>query len=143
MIIVDPAQCTDHFDTVAEHVQGILRKNGADIKRFSKWDDRRLAYPIKKQTRGVYLLIYFQAPPESIVQINRDYELSETVLRSLITLPEKEAAEVILSGGTPPVPGEAPAVEASSPRPEPKPRTDDDSDGEDERRERRSRSDDN
>jgi len=96
MVVVDDARCSDDYGSVAEHVRGILRKSGAEIKHFSKWDERRLAYRINRHTRGVYLLVYFTAPPESIAQINRDCTLSDIVVRILITVPASADVAAIL-----------------------------------------------
>ena len=51
---------------------------------MKKWDDRRLAYEIKGQKRGVYILAYFKAPGVDISHVERDCNLSEKVLRALI-----------------------------------------------------------
>ena len=106
MVVVDDARCSDDYSSVAEHVKGILRKSGAEIKQFSKWDERRLAYPINRHGRGVYLLVYFMAPLDSIAQINRDCTLSDIVLRILITVPTSADVAGILS-----LPEEKPAAE--------------------------------
>jgi small subunit ribosomal protein S6 len=61
-----------------------------------KWDERRLAYEIDKQKRGVFILTYFKAPTSSISGLERDCNLSETILRLLVTradhLTEEEIA---------------------------------------------------
>ena len=98
MVIVDDARCSDDYDAVAEHVRGILQKNGAEIQRLDKWDDRKMAYAINHHARGVYLLIYFNAPPENMPSVNRDCQLSDVVLRALFTVPTREAIELLEAG---------------------------------------------
>lgn len=98
MVIVDDAKCSENYSEVAEHVQGLLKKNGGEVKYFARWDDRKLAYTIKKQSRGVYLLVYFDAPPENVVQINRDFELSDVVLRALFTVPMSSTKALVEAG---------------------------------------------
>lgn len=73
----DLLQCLDH-------VRQVLQNRGAKVVALRKWDDRKLAYPIKGQRRGVYLLGHFEAPAESLTQIDRDLNLSEIVLRNMI-----------------------------------------------------------
>src|SRR5205823_5441403 len=64
-----------------------------------KWDERRLAYEIKKQKRGLYILAYFKAPGGSLSHIERDCNLSEKILRVLLlradhlTVEEMQAAD--------------------------------------------------
>lgn len=121
MIIVDDGRCAEDYDAVTEHIQGILRKSNADVKKFSKWDSRRLAYPIGRHNRGVYLLVYFMAEPDAMTQINRDLTLSETVVRSLITVPLRDTERRILhpeefiEEEAPAEEGDAPAAEGDAP----------------------------
>ncbi|MCH2149363.1 MAG: 30S ribosomal protein S6, partial [Phycisphaerales bacterium] len=44
----------------AELVKSLLQKVGAEIISFKKWDERRLAYEIKGNKRGLYFLCYFR-----------------------------------------------------------------------------------
>jgi small subunit ribosomal protein S6 len=67
-----------------DHIKEILSRGHAEIIAMKKWDDRRLAYEIQGQKRGVYILIYFKAPGVSIAHVERDCNLSEKVLRALI-----------------------------------------------------------
>jgi small subunit ribosomal protein S6 len=71
-------------DTV-EFIRETLTKNGATVISLKKWGDRLLAYPIKKQKRGVYILCYFTAPTNKISDIDRTFNLSENLLRHMIT----------------------------------------------------------
>ncbi len=67
-----------------DHIKEILAKAGATIIAMKKWDERRFAFEIKKQKRGVYLLVYFSSPAPNIAQIERSCNLSEKILRTLL-----------------------------------------------------------
>jgi len=71
-----------------QHIRDILTKSGAEVVAMSKWDDRRFAFEIKRQKRGVYILVYFACATDRLVAIERDCNLSETILRSMITSAE-------------------------------------------------------
>jgi small subunit ribosomal protein S6 len=66
-------------------VRGIIEKHGGQIIVLKKWDERKLAYEIKKNKRGVYIIAYFRAPGGAIAGIDRDVRLSEEVLRAMVT----------------------------------------------------------
>ena len=68
-----------------EHVKEILGRNNAEIVALKKWGDRPLAYPIRKQKRGIYVLAYFIVPTDKLATIERSCNLSEQILRTLIT----------------------------------------------------------
>jgi small subunit ribosomal protein S6 len=98
MFLLSQAVAADLGGAVA-HIRESLERHGAQIIAMKKWDERRLAYEIDKQKRGVYILAYFSAPARSMGQIERAFNLSEKVLRHLIiradhlTLEEMKASD--------------------------------------------------
>jgi len=83
MFLIGQAAAAD-LTGVIEHIKEILSRGHAEIIAMRKWDERRLAYEIKKQKRGLYILCYFKAPNDQLGHIERDCNLSEKVLRALI-----------------------------------------------------------
>lgn len=67
-----------------EHLREIFSRAKADVLVMKKWGERRLAYEVKGQKRGVYILVYFNAQHDQLAHIERDCNLSETVLRQLV-----------------------------------------------------------
>jgi small subunit ribosomal protein S6 len=89
MFILDDARCAEDYNGTVATVHDILTQQGAEIVDSRKWEERKLAYPIRRRQRGVYALIHFNAPPEAIVQIERQLRLAtDVVLRSLIVVDE-------------------------------------------------------
>ena len=84
MFLLSQAVAADLGGAV-DHVKEIMARGHAEIIAMKKWDDRRLAYEIKGQKRGVYILAYFTAPNDKLGHIERDCNLSEKILRTLIT----------------------------------------------------------
>ena len=84
MILLSQAQAADFAGAIA-HIRQLIERYGGQIIAMRKWDERRLAYEIKKQKRGVYILCYFACPSDQMAQIERGFNLSENVLRVLIT----------------------------------------------------------
>jgi small subunit ribosomal protein S6 len=98
MFLLSTAQAADFAGAIA-HLNEILARGHAELIAMKKWDERRLAYEIDGNKRGVYILAYFKAPNESLGHIERDLRLSEKILRSLIlradhlTLEEMQASD--------------------------------------------------
>lgn len=84
MFLISQAEAAD-FGGVIEHINHLLQRAGAEIIAMQKWDERRLAYEIDKQKRGVYILTYFKAPAENIQAFERDCNISERVMRIMLT----------------------------------------------------------
>jgi ribosomal protein S6 len=79
------AAATAELEKSTALVRGIIERHGGTILVLKKWDERKLAYEIKGQKRGLYIIAYFTAPGAAIGSIERDVNLSEDVLRVLIT----------------------------------------------------------
>lgn len=62
----------------------VLDRAEAEVVSMYKWDERKLAYPIKGQKRGLYMLAYFKARGTQIPNIERDVNLSDEILRCMI-----------------------------------------------------------
>jgi small subunit ribosomal protein S6 len=67
-----------------ELVRKTLAKADAEIVSIRKWDERALAYTIRRCDRGTYILTYFRADGQKIRDIERDVQLSDRIMRALI-----------------------------------------------------------
>ena len=83
MFLFDPSFAAD-MSKVEQEVDRLMKRAGAEIIMSNKWDERKLAYEIEGRKRGCYVLTFFRAEPEKIPSIERDVQLSESVLRVLI-----------------------------------------------------------
>ncbi len=83
MFIIGQSQAADLAAVIA-HLNEILARGHAEVVAMRKWDERRLAYEIRGQKRGLYILVYFKAPGVDVAHIERDCNLSEKILRTLI-----------------------------------------------------------
>ena len=88
MFVVEPQAASTRWNETAQEIETVLVRHGGSIVRLDKWDERKLAYPIKKRARAGYALCYFEAPPEAITKIRAEYGISETLLRHLILICE-------------------------------------------------------
>jgi ribosomal protein S6 len=89
MFIISDTVAGSDWEAAVKHVEDLLKNRGAEILKSEKWEDRKFAYKLKGHKRGAYLLIYFNAPTDSISLIKRDFELSDNVLRTLIVKVDK------------------------------------------------------
>ena len=97
LFLLDSGYASSNWDAVVKEIVGILERRGCKIIRLVKWDDRRLAYEIQHRRRGTYVLSYFRAPNDAPVQIERDVQLSETILRVIIIRRERMTEQQMLS----------------------------------------------
>lgn len=98
MFLLSQAVAADLASAI-DHIKEIIARGQGEIISMRKWDERRLAYEIRGQKRGYYVLVYFKAPGPQISHIERDCNLSEKVLRAMIlradhlTMEDMQAAD--------------------------------------------------
>jgi small subunit ribosomal protein S6 len=66
---------------VVQKVRGILEAGRAEIKKVDEWGMRELAYPIRKQRRGIYALVEYESEPQAVAELERQLKLNDQVLR--------------------------------------------------------------
>jgi len=84
MFLVDSADAGSDWDGVIAAITKTLERAEVDIVSITKWDDRRLAYEIKRKARGTYILCYFRSDGQNNDQIETAVQLSEKIIRVLI-----------------------------------------------------------
>jgi small subunit ribosomal protein S6 len=84
MFLLDSARAAKDWEGTEALVTSVLTRYGAKLLIKDRWDERKLAFPVKKQRRGTYYLAYFEAPAAAMAEIRRDLLLTEGVLRFLM-----------------------------------------------------------
>ena len=85
MCLLDNAEVRKGWEPLKEAVAGLFTKHEAKVLSNRRWDERRLAYPIKGQQRATYLLLFFAADTQTLPAIRRELEFSESMIRYMIT----------------------------------------------------------
>jgi small subunit ribosomal protein S6 len=75
---------------IVKRVGTLVEKSGGTLERTHLWGKRKLAYEVKHQKEGSYVLQDFQIGPERIPELESALKITEEVLRHLIVRkPEK------------------------------------------------------
>jgi small subunit ribosomal protein S6 len=85
-----------------KRVNTIIERSGGRPDHTNLWGKRKLAYEVKHQKEGSYVLQDFQIGPDRVPELESALKISEDVLRHLIVRkPEKAPAATV-----PPPPAE-------------------------------------
>ncbi len=74
---------SQQVEGLTENFGKIIADNGGEIAKSEYWGLRNLAYRIKKNRKGHYVLFNIDAPPAAIQEFERNMRISEDVLRYL------------------------------------------------------------
>ncbi len=94
--IVDPDLPDETNSAVDTKVQSIVTANGGEVLTYSPWGKRKLAYPIRKRTRGLYVLMEYSGEADMVAELERNLRIDERVLKFITVKledrfdPEKE-----------------------------------------------------
>lgn len=69
---------------VTESLSAIIKENEGKVLKNEYWGLRNLAYPIKKNKKGHYIMLVLDAPHRAILELQRKVKLSEGIIRNLI-----------------------------------------------------------
>ena len=86
--IIDPAQGEEAIAATVAKFQTLAEQNGSNVV-VDEWGKRRLAYPIEDFTDGIYYVVTFTAPAELPAELDRVFNITDGILRSIIVKLDK------------------------------------------------------
>lgn len=100
LYIVRPDLEEEKVQDAVKRVNTLIQRSGGTAERTSLWGKRRLAYEVKHQKEGFYVLQDFQLEPERIGELESGLKITEQVLRHLVVRKPEKATTTASS--TPP-----------------------------------------
>ena len=83
IFIVNATLADDQIAAIVEKFRALVEAN-ATIEKVEEWGKRKLAYPIDDMPEGYYTLISFTAEREFPTELDRIYNITDGVIRSMI-----------------------------------------------------------
>lgn len=81
LVIIKPTFTAEEIQNSIKVIEEIITSNGGDIATTDAMGMRKLAYPINKNERGYYHVIYYSVAPAAISEIERRFRINEDLLR--------------------------------------------------------------
>jgi small subunit ribosomal protein S6 len=108
---IPEAQVRETIDRVRRLIEGMEGQVG----EVQDWGMRDLAYQIRKQSRGIYVLAQYTARPEVVKELERTMKIADEVLRFIsVRMPEAKKAAPRAPRRARAAAGAAPAAPATS-----------------------------
>ena len=70
----------DNIKATVDKFADLIAANGT-VTEKDEWGKKRLAYPIDFKEEGYYVLINFRSNPEFPLELERVYNITDTILR--------------------------------------------------------------
>nr|WP_321266375.1 30S ribosomal protein S6 [uncultured Sulfurimonas sp.] len=94
LVIVKPTFTAEEIQASIKAIEETITSNGGEIATTDSMGMRKLAYPINKNERGYYHVIYYSIAPSAISEIERRFRINEDLLR-FVTIKYDTNREVI------------------------------------------------
>ena len=91
LFIVDVTKGDEATDATVNKFLSVIEAN-AEVVDVAKWGKRRLAYAINDMPEGYYVVVTFKSAPEFPSELDRLFNIDETIMRSMIIILEYDAA---------------------------------------------------
>jgi len=85
LIMLDPELAGERQEELIARVRQLVERSGGEWRSHDAWGRRRLAYPIRKNNDGVYHLVVFDSPGDTLDEISRVLKIDDGVLRHMAT----------------------------------------------------------
>jgi small subunit ribosomal protein S6 len=87
MVILDPETEERTVDKTMDKFLSVVKSDGGTVDNVDIWGRRRLAYDIKKKSEGIYVVVNMTAEPATAQELDRQLNLSESVMRTKLLRP--------------------------------------------------------
>jgi small subunit ribosomal protein S6 len=84
MVILDPDTDERSVQPTLEQYLTVITKGGGTVENLDIWGRRRLAYEIQKKSEGIYAVITMQANPVDVKELDRQFSINESIMRTKV-----------------------------------------------------------
>ena len=88
IIIINPNVEEEKMKALIERFTTLINSDGK-VEKVDEVGKKKLAYEVKKNKEGYYVIINFEAQPELIVELERNYRITDEVLKFIVVRVEE------------------------------------------------------
>ena len=83
VFIINPSVEEAGIKDLIQKFSDIINNDGK-VEEVQEMGKRKLAYEIKKNSEGIYVLINFEANPDLIKELERNYRITDNVIKFIV-----------------------------------------------------------
>ncbi len=88
MVILDPDLEERTVQPSLDTFLNVVRQGGGTVEKVDVWGRRRLSFEIDKHAEGIYAVVDLSAEPDVMKELDRQLNLNESVLRTMVLRPD-------------------------------------------------------
>jgi len=84
MVIMNAGISDEEADAAMNKIKELIAGQGGEVLKVDVWGRRKLSYEIKKQKKGLYILLFYKAPAKAIKKLEEFFKVFDTVLKYMV-----------------------------------------------------------
>jgi small subunit ribosomal protein S6 len=102
VVILNAAISDEEAEAAISKIKDVITGQGGEVLKVDVWGRRKLAYEIKKQKKGFYVLLVYKTPPVTVRKLEEFYKVYDAVLKYMVLkLGTKQVQDFERAGAVP------------------------------------------
>lgn len=93
IIIMNAAISDEEAEAAVTKIKDLVTGQGGEVLKVDVWGRRKLAYEIKKQKKGLYVLLIYKTPSATVKKLEDFYKVFDPVLKYMVVKLEKKQVQ--------------------------------------------------
>lgn len=93
IIIMNAAISDEEAEAAVTKIKDLVTGQGGEVLKVDVWGRRKLAYEIKKQKKGLYVLLIYKTPSATVKKLEDFYKVFDVVLKYMVVKLEKKQVQ--------------------------------------------------
>jgi len=93
IIIMNAAISDEEAEAAVTKIKDLVTSQGGEVLKVDVWGRRKLAYEIKKQKKGLYVLLIYKTPAATVKKLEDFYKVFDAVLKYMVVKLEKKQVQ--------------------------------------------------
>jgi small subunit ribosomal protein S6 len=89
IFIISPDAESEVVERIIDQVQNLISEGGGVVTKVDNWGKKRLAYEVRGNKDGIYVIVTLEAGPQIIPNLARYYGLDEQIIKYMTVRAEK------------------------------------------------------
>lgn len=81
LLLFSPELSSENREGLIKGITAIIEREGGKMEQIDQWGMRDLAYPVRKQMRGYYVLLTYSAPPALVAELERNLRITDGLFK--------------------------------------------------------------
>lgn len=81
LVLLSPELAEENRKEILDLLTGIVDREGGKMVETDDWGMRQLAYPVKKQSRGYYVRLVYDAPGALVAELERNIRITDGIFK--------------------------------------------------------------